>query len=479
MNRSLRQLAAAIRDFVEQCDHIEGYYEMSRIKDDGDFYYSVGGGIVFLYDCGMTKAVAHQLVSYVRKHVDLTLSQVFDCQNVVFITEDLARFNVELSNFGRIDYHVRNLVDSGVRDFHGSLLIDKDGRLVKEFERLWHKPKDHLQGIFEQLVDSIKFWSYEFRLLSTRLDHFRAYQAYVELYYKFVSFKLLESGNWKHLLSQKYAFYRKLEDNQIVIDLAPQLFIESLLPLYYRLIEEFLASYERVCQDFGFKCDKNLSQYFEALDQKFYPAYNFRDFALVVNQCMERKYLKEGRLYRSGHLDFFPREYVQGLLYKHNIKMIVDLRLDSEIEARKEYQGVEIVNFQVKTDALDFGIELDWRQYRKVKDYIFMIENLGNLLGDIYRTILQGLERGAVMVNCYAGRDRTGIVIALLQMLLKVPEQCIIQDFISSFTSATANDIKYVISFIKRKYERVERWFGQKAGLSDVQIERLRSLLLA
>ncbi len=478
MNRSLRQLAAAIRDFAKQCDHIEGYYEMSRIMSGGDFYYSVGGGIVFLYDCEMVKAVSHQMIGYVSKKVELVLAQFFDSQNIVFITSDLVRFSVEVSNFGRIEYHVQKFVDGGARDFKESLLIDKDGRLGREFERLWHKPQDHLQEIFVQLTDSIKFWSYEFRLLSTRLDHFRAYQAYVELYYKFVSFKLLESDNWKHLLSLKYALFRRLEDDQVVVDLVPQMFINSLMPLYYRLVKEFLASYERVCQKFGFKCDKNLSQYFEDLDRKFYPAYNFRDFALVVNQCMESRFLKEGLLFRSGHLEFFPHDYVQELLNKHNIKTIVDLRLDYEIEEQREYNGVEVVNFQVKTEDIDIDLELDERKYHKVKNYIFMVEKLADLMGDIYRKILEALGKGAVMVHCYAGRDRTGIVIALLQMLLGVPEQCIVQDFIASFTSSSANDIKFVVDFVNRKYGSAEQWFKEKAGLTDGQIERLRNLLV-
>ncbi len=483
MNRSLRKIISIIRDFAEQCDHIEGYYEMSSVVRDSDFYYSVGGAIVFLYDCQMLFAVAQQMKSYVSRQVDLSVAQVFEGQKLVFITGDLVRFKVEFSSIGRINHHVKLLVDSGVRDYKASLLIDKDGRLNREFERLWRKPKDQLQEVFEELTAGFKYWSYEFRMLSTRLDHFRAYKAYVELYYKFVGLKLLASDNWKNLLSFKQAFYRKIKDDnefEKIVDLAPQLFIQSLMPLYYRIIEDFLTTYQRICEHFGFQCDNGLVKYFEDLDRKFYPAYNFRDFALVVNQCMERQYLRQGKVFRSGQLDIFPLDYVNSLFHRFNIKTVIDLRRHEELDEAREYDVDEYFHVVIEEVGYDYDRGQETEDNWPFDVYYAGIAELqAEKLALIYRKIIEGLNRGAILVHCNAGKDRTGVVIALLQKLLGVPDKCIIEDYMASFTIHTTRDMSKFLQKLQARYGDVRNWFMEKAGLTAAEIEYLKSELLA
>ena len=483
MNKSLRKIASVIRDFVEQCDHTEGYYEMSGILRDSDFYYSTGAGIVYLYDFELVYAVSRQLISYVSRQVELELARVFDEQKIVFITSDLVRFSIEFSYFSRIDYDVKKLVDSGARDFTQSLLVDKDGRLTQEFARLWRKPKDQLEELFKELVDGFKHWSYEFRLFSTRLDHFRAYKALVEMYYKYLSLKLLASDNWKNLLSHKYAFFRKIkldEEFNKITSLVPKVFIGEQMPQYYAMVEDFVAAYREICEKFGFTCRNDLEKYFVALDGKFYPAYNFRDFALVVNECMESEYVQTGKLFRSGSFLHISDTYQRAILEKYNIKTVIDLRLGDEKE--QSIESLVSNYYHISLGKLGY----DYEKAQVVSDpwpydiyYAGLAELQAEKLGEIYRRIIEGLQKGAVLVHCFAGKDRTGVVMALLQKLLGVPEQCILEDYIASFTIFTVKDMSMFLQKLEHHYGNVENWFIHKAGLTTEQVNFLKNELLA
>ena len=70
-------------------------------------------------------------------------------------------------------------------------------------------------------------------------------------------------------------------------------------------------------------------------------------------------------------------------------------------------------------------------------DYVRTL--FGNLScgAEILNAILEGMDRGAVVFLCSAGKDRTGIVAALVLYLCGVPREDIIADYIVSSTYNT------------------------------------------
>ena len=108
-------------------------------------------------------------------------------------------------------------------------------------------------------------------------------------------------------------------------------------------------------------------------------------------------------------------------------------------------------------------------------------------------------NRGACLFHCYAGKDRTGIIAALLLMLAGVAKEDIIADYEVSGTyynrkiiqlseganaSTQAHEgsehetIDYFIAHIERKYGGAENYL-LNAGSSDSEISALKNKFLA
>ncbi|MDD6717716.1 MAG: tyrosine-protein phosphatase, partial [bacterium] len=56
------------------------------------------------------------------------------------------------------------------------------------------------------------------------------------------------------------------------------------------------------------------------------------------------------------------------------------------------------------------------------------------LVGSAVNAVLDGLEQGAVVFHCTAGKDRTGVLAAVLLLLLGVSEEDITADYEVSYT---------------------------------------------
>lgn len=144
-----------------------------------------------------------------------------------------------------------------------------------------------------------------------------------------------------------------------------------------------------------------------------------------------------GVLYRSDALgDLCAADWE--ILCDRNVRTVIDLRSQSETKQVKIVppSGVEYFHFSLMKD-LDVGKLASGREkflesmvlnYEKT-----LFENLRCAV-DILRVILEKAENGAVLFFCSAGKDRTGIVAALLLYLCGVLREDIIADYIVSST---------------------------------------------
>lgn len=167
---------------------------------------------------------------------------------------------------------------------------------------------------------------------------------------------------------------------------------------------------------------------------------NFRTTGNIKNT--EGRTLKQGLLYRSGHLHKLKENFF-GQLKKLGIKEVIDLRNSKEIAQKPDHLPDEIIYknysaFEDEGDQLDQakklvlkgkvnGSDADKRMMDFYKEYV--TEN-----PEIIRKIITEIMDSdhPVLYHCTAGKDRTGIVTALILTILKFDKQTIYNEYLLS-----------------------------------------------
>ena len=182
-------------------------------------------------------------------------------------------------------------------------------------------------------------------------------------------------------------------------------------------------------------------------------------------------------------------------LLSNNIKTQIDLRTESVVkripsslanDRRFNYYNFPLVEGSMKSLEENDSVS---------SLYLRMIENK-EVFYNVFKTFIN--VEGGVLINCTAGKDRTGIVVYMMLSLLDVEFKIILEDYVSSDSYIKENlpkvrevikdfpkflgDAKeeYLIEFHKefiKKYQDVKSYLLH-CGLTKVDIENIKRKLL-
>lgn len=160
--------------------------------------------------------------------------------------------------------------------------------------------------------------------------------------------------------------------------------------------------------------------------------------------------IKKKTLIRSGRIDKMSEKKRNQFFKDYNIKLVIDLRTDVEIEEGKIIDFPSTVKY-VKIPILNksfFGITHEKkmskalskdckRRINQVKDDMYLVEMYKSILfsEESQKMLQEALELilktndGAILYHCSSGKDRTGILTMLILYILGVDEQTIIDDY--------------------------------------------------
>lgn len=202
-------------------------------------------------------------------------------------------------------------------------------------------------------------------------------------------------------------------------------------------------------------------------------------------------------------------------LANHGVARIVDLRWPEELaEDQPRDVHIDVVHVSVLGPTLELGgdyiAELD-AHLDSVEDvadhyawsYVDFLERYRDRFGQAFTAIADAPD-GAVVVHCAGGKDRTGLVAALLLRLAGVSRDDAAADYSRSAANLAPRTQKYLAAIedpkllarwtklaatpaegMARVLDDIEERYGdvasylRAAGLSDEQIERLRERLVA
>lgn len=167
---------------------------------------------------------------------------------------------------------------------------------------------------------------------------------------------------------------------------------------------------------------------------------NFRTIGNIKNN--DGRTLKEGMLYRSGHLYQLKKKSLK-TFQNLGIKEVIDLRNSKEISQKPDQLSDTFIYknysaFEDEGDQLNQakklvlkgkvkGSDADQRMLDFYKNYV--TENPA-IIKEIIHEILD--SENPVLYHCTAGKDRTGIITALILTILKFDRKTIENDYLLS-----------------------------------------------
>ncbi|KAA8896021.1 protein-tyrosine phosphatase-like protein [Sphaerosporella brunnea] len=270
--------------------------------------------------------------------------------------------------------------------------------------------------------------------------------------------------------------------------------------------------------------------------------YNFRDLGASINAHLGTALLKEGLLFRSGRLDDATASDRQKLVETYKLATVVDLRTKSEhirkaqlaaqsgttssAETSPPWKTVRI-NFLSRAFELHLLLFLPWYKLlyfllltllglripavRVIASNVICKKGLTGITLDSLRycqpEILQALEilsqetEYPVLVHCTQGKDRTGLLAVLVCVVLEVPLEAVVADYVASneglrpvreqmwreakdvgldedYLKAPEKLVAEVVKFLEAEFGGVEAYLDG-IGFGKAKREDLRRLLVA
>lgn len=243
-------------------------------------------------------------------------------------------------------------------------------------------------------------------------------------------------------------------------------------------------------------------------------AFNVRDIGGYTTT--DGKQVRWGQVYRSGTLSNLTDEGVAQLAAL-NLQTICDLRTTHEVDNMPSRlpQTIRYAHLPMHEQGEGRGRVL-WtlmlRPHRISELVLYgymtlMLEKRAHLLADILRRMADPANR-PILLHCTAGKDRTGLAIALLLSLLGVPDEAILADFSLSnlfyeevrrtiekdaerlavfgiraknlwpLLVADPATLRAALAHVRERYGSVEGYVRGRGGLEEATIQQLRMELL-
>lgn len=226
-------------------------------------------------------------------------------------------------------------------------------------------------------------------------------------------------------------------------------------------------------------------------------AHNVRDLGGYATPTGETRW---GAFFRADSLHQLSDADVQALL-DAGIRTVIDLRHDGEVKAAPNrlaglpevtYHHLPLFRVMVGSNGI---MPPDLRSI-----YLHIVDDCQEGLRETFSAIRTAPE-GGVLFHCSAGKDRTGVVAALLLRLAGVDEEVIAADYglttqamktlrpvlvaqavvrggnpdeLEPMLSSRPEDMQALLDYLTSKYGSVEGYFQQQLGMDADQLHQLR-----
>jgi hypothetical protein len=242
-------------------------------------------------------------------------------------------------------------------------------------------------------------------------------------------------------------------------------FVDRMLPVEFKRTNEVQ---ERIMDWLLFLMD----ELHEKIGNEVLP-HTLEDIETIFETCLKENALQNFRkiegtknIYRSSNPPYQDKQDLIDWYKENNIKHIIDLRKPSEINKIRHNPDIS-ENLDIKISEISYNLPENLRI--DAHPYIQGLIGLRKEIKRIFTLILNAT--GGILLHCVAGKDRTGIISALIQLLLKIPEEKVIEDYIASGHDTRIDRIQQVLKYVNK--EGGIESFLEKCGINREMQEKI------
>ncbi len=357
---------------------------------------------------------------------------------------------LEIAFINNLEELKRNYIGSNIpfELTKNTILFDKTNALLNQLQKFNSPTNIDIEKIIAELIPK---FIYEFESCSTahsRSDSYHFYFFYNIAFGIATQLRYLASGKTQHYYLPKgmsFDIIKNEKERQVFYELSGTTFLPKGNEKKRLLLDFFYSSLEKLNYD-GFKEIKNTLEFF--FERDF--IWNFRDISKFNSKA------KSKQIFRTSSLTAYQEnDKAIDFLKANNIKTIIDLRAPREIK-KNSYKTNFKKEFEYLVASFDPWNQPKWFQKLNHKGkedyeiaYHFFIAACKNQVEVVFKTILK--SEGAVAIHCHAGKDRTGLIILLINMLLELNYQEILNDYLASEMDTKKSNFEIYYNIIQEE----------------------------
>ena len=491
MNPELRSLLTKLKKLGNEEPIIDGIIVFGSLARGEDDYFSDGDFIIYITENNSRNIERIKAkIKSMLKYSDYDILMDFNKYTkwIIFAykldLDYLIKLEFVFSHLDNIKNDVIYLIQSRIKPVEDAVIVDKSG-ILEKLKSSWFTLEDHIRDEFYNLLNSFVYYYDEFLSRFTRGDVYRAYMNYTISFYKLAGMAALAHGEYRNLYQPWFLTRDVIKDGKersILTDITATMNPIDMFNKKQKLVDIFIKYAKDAAERFDISFDVGqYSDLMNKINEKYYEFYNFRDVSKIVNFCSTNKKIKKGLVYRTASLSRYGDDIILSAIKNKNICCIIDLRDEEEIERykkqkRREY-GKEIKKI-ICPKPLKTNVKI-----RKYNDpyknlYYALLEYSKENIGEIFNDCLSRVDEGGIIIHCEGGKDRTGIIVALLLDVIGVDRECIIEDYLHSFSDTLRENIEFLFTIIDN-YGGSESYLIQECGVRQEVINRLRKVMKA
>jgi len=160
------------------------------------------------------------------------------------------------------------------------------------------------------------------------------------------------------------------------------------------------------------------------------------------------------------------------------ISYILDLRGKNELKNYIRYNNSydeEIKDNYVINIPLEPEMNINIPYQQLYKTYL---EDFCNEFKLIFEKYFLNSPKNRLIIHCEGGKDRTGVVIALLLDLLSIERDLIIEDYLLSYSDTKRNNIEAFFNTLDNEYGGAENYLTSYCKLSKETKNAIKEVLV-